>query len=185
MNKALVGLLMFFLFFSCNNYKSEHNGYFLAEEPEYGHRLAVERHDTLFYRYVGSNNEKRILQKGLILNYHLPDGTINKQYSWGEGSVVGGCIVRYGVDDSFFIVEQKPLDDVFGQLKNISNTLTRNREPSTVFEMEKMLNQCDCSKFWIVNIKTDDIYGPFNFEEFNHNKNKLGVSDKLNFKEKL
>lgn len=179
MNKVFYTILVLVLSSSCNQYKSEHNGYFISEEPELGDRLAIEREDTSFWRFVGVDNKKRILQKGVILKYHLPDGTIDKQYSWGEGSVVGGCIVKYGVDDTFFIVEQKSLDDIFGKIKIVGNEVIRDKMPSTVNEMRVMLNKCDCSKYWIVNIKTDDIYGPFSLDEFISNRKKLGVSTQL------
>lgn len=183
MKKLLLYFSILFILTSCNNYKEENRGYYLKEDPEFGDRLVIDKEDTTFFRFIGSNNEKKILQNGVVLKYHLSDGKLDSQYSWGEGTVVQSCIVKYAVDDTFFIVEQKALDDIFGELKIVGNEVKRNKMPSTVIEMKIMLNQSDCSKFWIINIKTNDIYGPFVFDEFVQKRKELGVSDELILKD--
>ena len=118
-------------------------------------------------------------QIGAVLKYHSFDGKVDSVYSWGGSSVIGSCIVKYGIDNIFFIVEQKSLNDVFGELKSVGNGLKRDKKPSTIREMQKMIKNCDCSKFWIVNKYTDDIYGPYTWDEYIQKRKELGVSKKL------
>ncbi len=185
MNKVLFRILLMFLAVSCNQSNKKNNGYMLSEEPEFGDNLIIDREDTSFYRYVGSNNEKKILQKGVVLKYHSLDGKVDRVYSWGGGEVVGSCIVKYGIDETFFLVEQKSLDDIFGELNSVGDMLIRDKKPSKIIEMRRMLNVCNCSKYWIINKKTDDIYGPFNLDEFIEKRKELGVSNKIILKGNL
>ena len=172
-----VWVLLFIV--SCTGNSEINNGYLLAEEPEFGDKIIISREDTSFYRYVGSNNEKKILQKGVILKYHSFEGNIETVYSWKNGDVIGSCVVKYGINDTFIIVEQKSLDDIFGKLKSVGSVLIRDRKPTNITEMKRMLKNCNSSKYWIINKKTDDIYGPYKLEEYIQKRKELGVSKNL------
>lgn len=179
MNKSLLAIWIFFLIISCNQNNKINNGYMLVEEPEFGDKLIIDRDEITFYRFVGSNNEKKISQKGVLLKYHSFDGKVDSVYSWGKGEVISSCVVKYGIDDKYIIIEQKSLDDIFGKLKSTGSELIRENKPTSIIEMTKMLNVCICSKFWIINKKTDDIYGPFKLEEYTQKRKELGVSREL------
>ena len=56
-------------------------------------------------------------------------------------------------------IDLKHYSRIFGELKSVGNGLKRDKKPSTIREMQKMIKNCDCSKFWRVNKYTDDIYG--------------------------
>lgn len=179
MNKLLIGICILFLIVSCDSNNKTNNGYMLAENPEFGDKLIINREDTSFYRYVGSNNEKKILQKGVVLKYHSFNGDVDSIYSWGGGEVISSCIVKYGIDSTFFIVEQKPLNDIFGKLENVGNELLRNNKPINILGMKIMLKDCNCSKYWIINKLTDDVYGSYKWEEYVQKRKELGVSEEL------
>lgn len=173
------GMTLIITMASCNQINNKNNGYRITEDTEFGDKLVIEREDTIFVRHLGDNNEKSVLQKGVILNYHTLSGKTERVYSWGGGQVVGSCIVRYGVDENFFIVEEKPLDEVFGEVKKTRDRLIRKKMPSTVLEMKTLLKHCNCSRFWIINIKKDDIYGPFDFGTFLQKRIELNVPIEL------
>jgi hypothetical protein len=172
---------------SCNPLNDFNKGYIVEQDTEFGDKLILVREDTMFYRFVGAKNEKQIQQKGVIIQYHSSNGGIDTVKLWGGSSVINSHVNRINADKFFIIVDQKPLDSIFGKydirVKEDSSMRGRPLIPNNILETEKKLKESDIHCFWIINKKSDDIYGPMNIEDFVLKRKELNVSNKLEFNE--
>jgi len=180
MKKTLFIILTIALVYSCSPIDDYNKGYIIEQDTELGDVLILMREDTSFYRYVGSNNEKRILQKGAVIQYHNSSGEIDTVKTWGGASVISSHVNRKGLSDVFILIEQKPLDSIFGKTVLVKNKSGyRPNMPSTIADAKQMLMDSDVKKYWIINKLTDDIYGPLEQEEYLRMKKELKVPDSI------
>lgn len=172
----LSGLLLF----GCNPVNEYNRGYLLEQDTELGNILILVREDTAFNRCVGSNSEKKFLQEGAIIQYHDRYGKIDTVKTWGGSKVIDSHVNRKGSGNVFILVEQKPLDSIFGKTIIVKEGyLYRPNLPSTVDEMYSMIRNSQVKKYWIVNKLTDDIYGPLEYEEYVILKNKFSIPNTI------
>jgi len=166
------------LIVSCNHINEYNRGYYLEQNPEMGDMIVLFREDTSFYRYLGSNNEKRILQKGTVMQYHY-NGAVDTVRKWGPSSVIKSHVNRKISDETFILVEQKPLDSIFGEIVRVNNGLSRPNMPKLNADADKMLDDSNIKKYWIINKKTDDIYGPYSWEYYQQKRRELLIPEDL------
>ena len=96
---------------------------------------------------------------------------INKQKS-GIGYnliTITGHILFYGHSKDYIIVIQKPLDSIY----NFDENLVYD-------EMIKKKFKSNFNQFWILKVKNDSLYGPYQKSEYLKMRKKLGVPN--NFK---
>jgi len=164
---------------SCDPVNEYNRGYLLSQDTELGDVLTLSREDTSFIRYLGTDSSKIITQKGTYIQYH-DSIKIDTVKTWGGSSVISSHINQKMDDSIFILIEQKPLDFIFGEIiskKNMSGY--RPKRPNTVAESMRMISESEIKFYWIINKRTDDIYGPYSKEMFNDKLDELCVSSKL------
>lgn len=185
MKITTITLFLFFIV-SCNPQNEFNRGYIVEQDTEIGDVLILTREDTTFYRYVGANNEKRIHQRGVVVQYHSLTGNIDSIKLWGGSHVISSHVNSICCDSVFILVDQKPVDSIFGKydtrLKDDSSMYGRPYKPDNVRETQKKLLESNIHCYWIVNKQTDDIYGPMSKEEFSRKRKELNVPNELELK---
>ena len=99
---------------------------------------------------------------------------VNKQKS-GSGYdliTISGHILFYGHSKDYIIAIQKPADSIY----NFKENLIFN-------EMKKKIFESSFNQFWILKVKNDSIFGPFQKEEYFKKRKEIGIPDnlKINF----
>ncbi|MFC5271533.1 hypothetical protein [Adhaeribacter terreus] len=168
---------------SCDN---SSNDYKKLQDTYLGDVICLEREDTTFYSY-SSDSTKAYLRKGTIVKYHSKE-KVDTSYHWGESVVVKSHVDKMVKGDTFILAIQKPLDSIFGVYNTDIN------DEGFMYGRPKMPDQHDIAEiqlkvskvkfYWIINQKTNDIYGPLSRNEFLIKRNELGVPDKLQFNSK-
>jgi len=81
---------------------------------------------------------------------------------------IPGQILFYGYSKDFIIANQKPRDSIYNPNENI------------VFnEMKSKIFNTKFSKFWIISLKNDSIYGPLNKAEYFKMRKILNIPETL------
>ena len=184
MTKYLYIFILAILISSCSlesSYFGE--GYELSENPEYGENIVVNRADTTFFHTWG--NGRKTLQKGVLVKFHYPQNKIDSSFIWEGSIVIPSFIVEVKFDSLFVIVHQKPLDEIWGEyFTDNNNVYRRSNEPGNLTLAIKKLKESKINHYWIISKKTDDIYGPLNWNEYKHKRKELGLPKELQLKEK-
>jgi hypothetical protein len=84
--------------------------------------------------------------------------------------IIYGHIVDYAFDSTFIVVAEKPRDSVPGSL-----TLTYK-------EFQRVFRQSNFRQYYVLNKKSDRLYGPFNKSAFLAKRKELNVPDSLRIK---
>ncbi len=158
------------------------SGYGLGENPEYKYDVIIDRADTTFYFDWG--NGRKTLQKGVLVKFHRPDNKIDSLFIWKGTSVISSFINQVKFDSVFILVDQKPLDSIWGKYINIDYAPRRSNEPERLDEAEKKLMKSKIHCYWIIDKRTDDIYGPLSWKEYLQKRKELGVSEDLKLERK-
>ena len=126
-------------------------------------------------------------REGRFFYYHEKDSIVkrficcDKTYA---GEIIAGHIDDYISDSTYLIVDQKPVDMIFGT-HYYDGEYHSTREYDTTRNWGKKRIILDLSKihqYWIVNKKTHDVYGPFKYEDYLGMKKQLGVPSTLMLK---
>ncbi len=168
---------------SCNFFRPWDfgSGYKLGENPEYKYDIILDRADTTFYHDWG--NGRKTLQKGVLVKFHRPDNNIDSIFIWKGSSVVSSFIDQIKFDSIFIIVNQKPLDSIWGKYININYAPRRSKEPERFIDAKKKLMKSKIHYYWIIRKRTDDVYGPLNRDEYLQKRKELGVPNELRLKQ--
>ena len=178
------------LFSGCNTTSCE-----IAQEQgaEGVEEIRLFHGDTESWVRSGNPNIQHLCS-GRFFHYHPNDDTA---YSWfimesgsGYGTIISGHINESVKDSSFLLADRKPLDSVFGPLQTLqcpfdsnSTFLGRPKEPLTNYDdYWEMINNSQYHDYWILNLKTSDVYGPLSFDHYLIKKEELGVPEKLKLK---
>lgn len=96
---------------------------------------------------------------------------INKQKSGNGYDVISisGHILFYGHSKDYIIAIQKPLDSIYNSNENLKYD-----------EMMKKVFESNFNQFWILKVKNDSLFGPYQKSEYLKIREKIGVP--ANFK---
>lgn len=134
------------------------------------------------------------LSKGRYFHYHPTDDTVFTLFVMelrsGCGTIISGHIVESVKDGTFLLADRKPLDSIFGPLQTLpcpfdssSTFLGRPKEPLSDYDDHwDMIHNAQYHDYWILNLKTSDVYGPLVFDQYLKKKEELGISDGLKLK---
>ena len=95
---------------------------------------------------------------------------INKKKS-GNGYdiiTITGHILFYGYSKDYIIAIQKPSDSIYNFKENLKFP-----------EMMKKIYESDFNQFWILKIKNDSLYGPYQKSEYLKMREKIGIPKNL------
>lgn len=174
-------------FISCNHT----NGYVFGVGKSDTHPFCVDVHlvkgDSIMWSPT-SNNQDEVL--GTFFHYHEGDSVKTKfiwSDTWYYASIIRGHIVDYSYDDDFLLAQQKPIDSILGKeityYHEDGSYWYSRREYDTVSRYDDYWRMLDHSpvpnQYWIMNIKTADIYGPFSYLDYLDMKKQLSVPPAL------
>ena len=174
-------------FISCNHT----NGYDFGVGKSDTHPFCVDVHlvkgDSIMWSPT-SNNQDEVL--GTFFHYHNED-SVRTEFIWSDtwyyASIIRGHIVDYTCDGDFLLADQKPIDSILGKEITLYSKDGRysysRREYDTVNQYDAYWRMLDNSpvihQYWIMVVKTADIYGPFSYEDYLEVKQQLGVPPTL------
>lgn len=171
---------------SCNH----SNTYSFGVGKSDTHPFCVDVHlvkgDTI--AWTPGNNQDEVL--GKFFHYHEGNSVRTEfiwSYNWYYQSIIQGHIVDYANDEDFLLADQKPIDSILGKEITIYSKDGRysysRREYDTVHQYDAYWRMLDFSpvkhQYWIMKIKTADIYGPFSYLEYLDMRKQLGVPSTL------
>ena len=134
------------------------------------------------------------LRRGRFFHYHPNDDTVYTRFVMESGpdygTIISGHIAESVKDSVFLLADRKPLDSIFGPLQTLpcpfdsnSTFLGRPKEPLTNYDdYWKMIKDSQYHDYWILNMKTSDVYGPLTFDEYMVKKKEFGVPMDLKLK---
>lgn len=149
--------------------------------------------DTESWVPTMSPNHHRLC-RGRYFHYHPNDDTVYTcfitELRSGYGTIISGHIAESVKDSVFLLADRKPLDSVFGPLQTLpcpfdsnSTYLGRPNEPLTNYnDYWEMINNSQYHDYWILNMKTSDVYGPLCFDDYLKKKKELVVPETLKLK---
>ena len=182
MKKYLSVLILSILIYSCSLESSYFGkGYKLSENPEYGENIVVNRADTTFYHNWG--NSRKTLQKGVLVKFHSSQNKIDSVFIWKGTTVIPSYIVEIKFDSLFIIVDQKPLNEIWGEYFTDANgTYRRSNKPNKSSLAIKKFKESKIHNYWIIRKRMDDIYGPLNWAEYIQKREELKIPKELELK---
>lgn len=173
-----IKLTVFFLLIlvSCNRY--DHGGYTIKQDTEFGKNLILTYSDTTINHFFSDSTKNQ--QEGVFLNYHS-NGTTDTMFI-GKGTIVIESHVHNVKSDSnYIIIDQKPLDLIFGETDWEASYPHRPNWPGNTNEAEKMLKESRIHRYWIIKKGTKDIYGGYTRRDFDLMCEKLNIPQNLKF----
>ena len=180
MRKLLVVLLLFVGGYSCKMRVKDYGGYVLSENPEYGKDLILSYADTSAYHKW--NDGSKSLRKGVFLKYIYKDN-VDTLFIWEGSTVIESYINEINYDSVFIIVDQKPLDSIWGPMVNVESTPKREKQFNNARDAIDYLESNTTHNFWIINKALKEVYGPMQKGEYNKKREELKISQDLILKE--
>ncbi len=147
-------------------------------EPNYLDRsLRMDRGDY-FHPDETYEDERR---KGIKVTYiRNNDSSVN--FIGKDMSLIDEYIDDAVDNKEFILVDQKPLDSIFGKIEEQYINDKIDHVGRKIFPMKELINESNIHQYWIIRKKLDYVYGPFRKEEYILKKKELGVPDNLKLK---
>lgn len=178
--KLIIVIFLLAGIFSCKMGIKDYGGYMLSENPEYGERLTLSYADTSAYHQWKDGS--RSLQKGVFLKYKSSN-KIDTLFIWEGAIVIEAHINDINYDSFFIIVDQKPLDSIWGPMINIDSTPKREKQFYDARGAINYLNNSNIHNFWIVNKNLKEVYGPMQKYEYKKKRDELKIPHYLKLKD--
>lgn len=156
-------------------------GFSIGQDTELGDAIWFYGDDTTCFRYLGDSS--KYLEKGSFIKYHSRE-RVDTVFTWGESVVVPSHVNKMISDSIFILVDQKPLDSIFGEIVDFEDYSRRPYKPDNLDEDIRVLNESNIHLFWIINKKTNDIYGPLSKKEYSQKRKELRIFKGLTLNEK-
>jgi hypothetical protein len=170
--------LLLFISTSCILESSDLGGYHKREDTELGQNIILSHSDTSLYHIFKDSSKS--LQKGSFVKYHQKH-QIDTLFIEKGSIVIESHINKVNYNKQFIIIDQKPLDSIFGEITNKEFSPHRKNKPDDYREALNKLNKSKIHKYWIINKRTDDIYGPYSKKVYLQKRKELNISEKLKF----
>lgn len=171
---------------SCNHYNIGVDA--SDEEPGYN-AVLLYRGDTIMCSPSNTNQEEFT---GKCFHYHEGDSVRTEfllSRSWRYATIIKGHIVDYSRNDDYLLIDQKPIDSILGEYithyYDDGSFWYEMREYDTIGNYKKKMKMIEDSpihQYWILNIKTADVWGPFSYEKYLDMKKQLGIPPTLMLK---
>jgi len=158
----------------------DYGGYILSENSEYGEDLTLSYSDTSAYHQWEDGS--RSLQKGVFLKY-IYNNKADTLFIWEGSVVIESYINNINYNSTFIIVDQKPLDSIWGPMINIYFAPKREKQFKNDKERINCFNNSNIHKFWIINKKLKEVYGPMLKYEYEKKREELKIPKELVLKE--
>lgn len=176
MKKLIYILFILTCFYSCEMLDKDYGGYVLSENPEYGNELALSFYDTSAYHQW--ENGSRSLHKGVFLKY-VYDNKIDTLFVWEGSTVIEAHINDIKYDNNYIIVDQKPLDSIWGPIINADYAPIRKKQFENARDAINFLENSNIHNLWIINKDLKKVYGPFTKQEYLQKRKELRIPAEL------
>jgi hypothetical protein len=180
MRKLLIILFLLESLYSCKMNIKNYGGYILSENPEYGENLTLSYTDTSAYHQWEDGS--RSLQKGVFLKY-ISNNKIDTLFIWEGSIVIEAYINDINYNSVFIIVDQKPLDSIWGPMVNVDSTPKRKKQFDNARQAIDCLENSKIHNFWIIDKKMKEVYGPMQKHEYEKKREELKIPRNLVLKE--
>jgi len=173
-------ILLLITLSSCSKSVSDFGGYSKSENPEYGYNIILNHSDTFSYHRWEDGTKS--FQSGAFLKFHSKQ-SVDTVFIWEGAIVIESFIEELIFNQEFIIVDQKPLDTIWGPIINKLSSPRRKNIYPNAREAIKQLQDSNIHQYWIINKLTNDIYCLNSRLEYFKKKKELGVplSLKLTF----
>lgn len=162
---------------------------FIKEQGEGGFdEIVLFNGDTLCIPPHLKNYDNAPMKKGMFIHYHITGDSIRDFFAVEGTGIINPHVHECVKDSSFMLIDQKPVDSVFGEYIRIyydDNDYLFRRKYDTMGNYDGtmlMMENSNIHSFWIVGIETADVYGPFSFDQYLSKKDELGVPEDLKLK---
>jgi len=175
-NSYLTLTLFFLLILNQSCDKVINENYILEGDAEYGYVLVLNKTNTTGFHIFGDNN--KIYKKGVRVKYHNKTAiseNIDTVFLWKGCPVISAHIEELKVDSSFALIDQKPLDSIWG-IYDDGHRPNKMLRPN---DSDNQINKSNFHCYWIIQTKTDDVFGPFTKSEYLNKRNALKIPKKL------
>lgn len=159
---------------------------FITEQGEGGFtEIVLFNGDTLCVPEHLRNRENAPKRKGMIIHFHIADDSLRDFFAEEETGIIHPHVHEYVKDSSFMLIDQKPLDSILGKYIRIYYTESNYysiREHDTVDNIDDlflMIMNSNIHCYWIICVKTADVYGPYSYNDYMAKKKELGVPEQL------
>lgn len=174
---------------SCNHSNTYDYGVGKSDTHPFCNDVHLIKGDTI--TWSPGNNQDEVL--GTFFHYHEGDSVRTKflwSSTWRYSTIIKGHIIDNISNENYLLAEQKPIDSILGKEITIYSKDGRNsysrREYDTVHQYDAYWKMLDNSpvihQYWIMAVKTADVYGPFSYEDYLDMKKQLGVPSTLMLK---
>jgi len=128
--------------------------------------------------------------EGKFFHFHKSDGIVETKFIKCDynGFIVPHYVSDFKGDLEFMIADQKPLDSIFGKeiaVYDENGKFLRRIRPNDPHNLKieyQMLDESPIHQFWIIALRTADVYGPLSYEEYIQKRTELGVAPELRLK---
>ena len=174
----------------CNHYDGYQYGVGPSDEEVGCKDVHLCKGDTIAWTRTSPCSSEQL---GTFFHYHQGD-SIKTIFLWADTwyypTIIEGHIVDYSYNDDYLLADQKPLDSIWGKYINIYRSDGSfgysRREYDTINHYDKRRKQLEDTptthQYWIMVVKTADVYGPFSYEDYLIMKQQLGVPPTLKLK---
>lgn len=175
-------IVLFFLngLYSCRMGIKDYGGYSFDENPEYGENLIITYSDTSAYHQWEDGT--RSIQRGVFLKY-ISSNKIDTLFVLEGSIVIEAHINEIDYDSVFIIVDQKPLDSIWGSMVNVDFVPKREKQFANAKEGINCFNNSNIHNFWIINKDLKDVYGPMQKHEYKKKREELKIPPNLKLKD--
>ena len=189
MNKSATHIivipLIFISCFSCTRSKDT----FIREFDEEGlYEIQLLNGDTLCIPPHLINYYDAPMKKGMFIHYHITGDSIRDFFAVEGTGIIHSHVHEYVKDSTFMLIDQKPMDSVFGEYIRIyyndNDYFFRRKYDTTSNSKDRwfMMENSNVHSYWIIVIKTANVYGPLTFDQYLTKKEELEVTENLKLK---
>jgi hypothetical protein len=166
--KKISLILFVFLFYSCGTEWGKYGGYKLDYDSDTEYYIALDKIDTILKDYPYYN-------KGSFIKYHNNDNSIDTVFVGCGARIIEPFIDSENVsfDNHYILVLQKPLDIIFGKI-DLKPYPHRENNPTL-----ETIEKSTIIKYWIIDKAKDNIYGPFDRNDYIKKKHQLKIPKQL------
>ena len=176
----------------CNTYQDKFSIGYGASDHDTGKNIHLIYGDTIKLISDPYHPEVKYECVGKYFHYHNGDSIVTQFIqcqTFLYGTIIGEHVCDCARDDMFLLADQQPLDSILGKYTHFYHKDGRpnysRREYDTIGNYKKKMEMIEGSpihQYWILNIKTADVWGPFSYEEYLDMKKQLGVPPTLMLK---
>lgn len=160
---------------SCVNFDN-YDGYEKVQDTELGSSLTLSKFDTVVFTTDGEGIRSK--QKGVFIKYHKRNQT-DTIFIWYGTDVIVSHVNEIKGDKMFLLIDQKPLDSIFGKYVRYGDYNIRPNKPERYDEVVEKLKNSNIHQYWIIDKGSNDVYGGYSELEYLRMRKSLKVSEKL------